>query len=100
MRKVSYIVLNLHPNGMTLKNIFSIIKYRIYFYEIMCWVSEGLSSSFTGCIEILCFRNAYCEESTLDELINAINIISTKSYVDEFQRINKKEVTKGSKYYF
>ena len=58
--------------------------------------SEGLSSSFTGCIEMLCFRNAYCEESTLDELMNAINIISTKSYVDEFQRINKKEVTKGT----
>ena len=39
---------------------------------------------------MLCFRNAYCEESTLDELMGAMNIISTKSYVDEFQRINKK----------
>lgn len=58
--------------------------------------SESSSNSFTGCMEMLCFRNAYCEESTLDELMNAINIISTKSYVDEFQRINKKEVTKGS----
>ena len=45
---------------------------------------------------MLCFRNAYCEESTLDELMGAMNIISTKSYVDEFQRINKKEVTKRS----
>ena len=58
--------------------------------------SESSSNSFTGCMEMLCFRNAYCEESTLDELMSAINIISTKSYVDEFQRINKKEVTKGS----
>ena len=56
---------------------------------------EGSSYKFTGQIEMLCFRNAYCEESTLDQLMNTINIISTKSYVDEFQRINKKEVTKG-----
>lgn len=58
--------------------------------------SESSSSSFTGCMEMLCFRNAYCEETTLDEMMSAMNIISTKSYVDEFQRINKKEVTKGS----
>jgi len=57
---------------------------------------EGSSNTFTGCMEMLCFRNAYCEESTLDELMSAMNIISTKSYVDEFQRINKKEVAKGS----
>ena len=57
---------------------------------------EGSSNTFTGYMEMLCFRNAYCEESTLDELMNSINIISTKSYVDEFRRICKKEITKGS----
>ena len=57
--------------------------------------SEGPYASFTGTMEMLCFRNAYCEEETLDSLMNAINVISTKTYVDEFQRVTKKEVTKG-----
>ena len=57
---------------------------------------EGVSFPFTGYIEMLCFKNAYCEESTLDSLMMAIDTISTKSFIDEFQRINKKEVSKGA----
>ena len=57
--------------------------------------NSGSVTTFHGLIEMLSYKNAYCEISTLNTLRTALNIISTKSSVDEFQRITSKEIHKS-----
>ncbi len=56
---------------------------------------SACSNNFDGQLEMLVFKNAYCENSTINSLESALNIVSTKTCIDEFQRITSKEVHKN-----
>ena len=53
------------------------------------------SSYLNGSVEMLATRAAYCEETTLDNLMEELKCLTSKTSVDEFNRVAEKEVYKG-----
>ena len=57
---------------------------------------QGSSTYFGGNVEMMLFRNAYCEKETIDSLIDSLDYVSQRKYIDEFNRVNKKEVIRNN----
>ncbi len=57
---------------------------------------QGYNSYFGGNIEMMFYKNAYCELETINSLVDSFEYISKRTYIDEFKRVSKKEVIKDS----